>query len=615
MTESEGVLRSADKGETWERMNVPIDPDRQANMIGAESGVVIVCASAGSRVLFMSSDSGATWNDLNEQSGFPQMSGCRSLVSSGSSLFLGSERTGSYGGIVRSADSGKTWQRVNDGQSMNGIYALGTVDTVLVAGRVERSADEGCIFRSLDRGVTWVKSQSGLPQSCLKRVNAFGTCGKQLFAAVHEFTLPSYIADRNYIYRSDDCGATWQRCEQGLRVPDGNCFLTLPGHLMLAVKCDGIYAIAENDSVWRPVNSGLNCMPISALCSTGGRILCSSFFHYIFEYTTQGGWKELPADVLYDTYIAAGGNTVAIASRNGVRISKDNGSTWTMTDTTGVTAGFKGAIPSFWGRPLSVHEGYAFCAKWDGIYRTRTSDAKTEHVFANTVNTVSNEDWYFFAGCKEAIVAGFAGKLLVSNDTGKTWSERTGVCDYPTAACFPDPGSTSRILVAEYNLGVYRSGDGGKTWSRPVSQLPRLNVFASWKGVLFAGTKGLGMQISRDTGATWADFNTGLGYIRFITDLLITDTLLYAGTDGAGVWVCNLKEFGSATTGAGHLSVKGSALSPSWKLAVSVDSKNRIHTKIPIRCFDLRGKRLSNNLTANGMKCIGPISKVIHDPK
>jgi hypothetical protein len=275
-----------------------------------------------------------------------------------------------------------------------------------------------------------------------------------------------------------------------------------------------------------------------------------------------------------------------------------------MLDTAGIDEDFKGAVPSFWGKPLLIHEGFLFLAKWDGIYRTKLLNYMTNRVFENKRNTVSGSDWYFFVGRKATLFAGFAGRLFISNDTGGTWAELSNVCNYPTAACFPDPNNDSIVLVAEYNAGVYRSNDCGATWSAPITAMPRINTFASWKGILFAGIKGLGMQISHDTGATWSDFNNGLPTIRFITDLLVEDTLLYSGTDGSSVWVFNLNELSSASIRkTGKSITKGRSL-PSWKLAVDVDKGKSILSQRSMLIYDLAGRRVSGMSVSNGIKCV-----------
>lgn len=605
MTENNGVWRSEDDGMTWEIVNIPVDPDRQVTMIDAAFGVIIAGASGGAGVLFMSRDSGKTWVELNTKTDFPRFYGCRSLLRMDSLLFLGSEKYGSNGGIICSRDSGMTWERVNDGVTLKGISILGRIDTVLFAGKSERTADEGCIFRSFDLGVTWEKAQVGLPQSSLKRVSGFGTSGNRIFAAVHEYSAPSYIAYRNSIYCSEDYGTSWRPLEQGLPLPDGNCFLTLPDRLLLSIKCGGVFSISAHDSNWKPANNGLSCMPVSSLCLMDGKVVCASFYHFIFEYAASN-WKRLPVALPYAAHVTAHENTIAISSQKGVEFSNDIGGNWVMSDTSGIATGFKGAIPSFRGNPLYFHEGYVFCAKWDGVFRTRVSDMKTEQVFKNEDNTVSNEDWYFFTGNKGMMVAGFAGRLLFSKNTGATWSEKKDVCPYPTAAVFPVSGNTSKILIAEYDQGIYRSEDGGNSWSSPASQLQRINAIASWNGVLFAATKGKGVHVSYDTGATWSDFNTGLNYIRFITDLLVDDTLLYASTDGAGVWVFDLHKLGSSPVDQNLTQTGKNSSSKSWRLAVTVTPKNIRETSSCTRSFNLNGRQLSKGLRVNGVRCLLP---------
>ncbi|MBN1130537.1 MAG: hypothetical protein JXA71_16210 [Chitinispirillaceae bacterium] len=607
VTWSDGVWQSTDGGTNWDPVTIPIDLDRRVNMIDAALGLIFAGSAGGSRTLFVSYDSGAAWSDMNIQDGFPKIAFLSSLESVGSCLFMSGE---SYGGIIRSKDTGKTWERVNEGLINKDIRVLGSVDSVLLAGSVERSDDEGCIFVSHDNGGSWINSQNGLPTACLKHVNAFGSCGNRVFAAVHEFTVPSYVSERNYIYKSDDYGATWQRLETGLPVTDGNCFLSCADRLMLAPKCGGVFSITENDSVWIQATNGLRCMPVSALCATSGKLYCSAFFHFIFEYNSQHEWQRFPIALHHNACMDASDTVIAVSGWNGLQISKDNGSTWIMTDTMGIEAGFKGAVPSVRGKPVLVHQGFVFCAKWDGIFRTRISDYGTEHVFVNTRNTVSGGDWYFLTGRKQTMLAGFAGHLFISNDIGATWEQRTDICNYPTAACFPCPENDSIILIAEYFQGVYRSNNGGMTWSPPITVMPMINTFASWKGILFAGIKGLGTQISYDTGATWAEFNNGMPVVRFITSLLVIDTLIYAGTDGSSVWVLNLNELAASVKRKGKRVNEQQATSPKWKLVLPSDNWSKRQINAPGFRYDLKGRRLSNTMPANQVLCAPAANKV-----
>jgi hypothetical protein len=64
-------------------------------------------------------------------------------------------------------------------------------------------------------------------------------------------------------------------------------------------------------------------------------------------------------------------------------------------------------------------------------------------------------------------------------------------------------------------------------------------------GRIYAGTRGQGVFVSSDLGASWQDFNQGLvgGFANsqlVIMDLLVRRDSLYAATEGSGAWIRNL---------------------------------------------------------------------------
>jgi photosystem II stability/assembly factor-like uncharacterized protein len=88
---------------------------------------------------------------------------------------------------------------------------------------------------------------------------------------------------------------------------------------------------------------------------------------------------------------------------------------------------------------------------------------------------------------------------------------------------------------------VFKSTDGGTTWSAVNSGLTNTAVFAlaidpTTPNTLYAGTGGGGVFKSTNGGATWVATGTGPTNVRALAINPTTPTTLYAGTNGGGVF-------------------------------------------------------------------------------
>jgi hypothetical protein len=150
-------------------------------------------------------------------------------------------------------------------------------------------------------------------------------------------------------------------------------------------------------------------------------------------------------------------------------------------------------------------------------------------------------------------------------DGGQTWNPaRTGLPgqDYNVGvfALVIDPGATTTLyagLNANYYSGgygydaggtggVYRSLDGGASWSLANNGLPGdVNVLSlaidprTTPSTVYVGTDSAGVFVSVDGGNTWTDFNMGLPSNLAVPALAIdhaTPSTIYAGTEWQGIF-------------------------------------------------------------------------------
>ncbi|MCA1579891.1 MAG: IPT/TIG domain-containing protein [Acidobacteria bacterium] len=142
------------------------------------------------------------------------------------------------------------------------------------------------------------------------------------------------------------------------------------------------------------------------------------------------------------------------------------------------------------------------------------------------------------------ILVGKENGIYRSGDGGQTWTPATGVPDRVLTNLEIDP-TNSGIAYATFSAitlpSVYRSVDGGLTWAPSASGLPAfpsqvIRVDPTDSNVVFVGTD-VGVFRSPDRGATWSRFGTGLPSSS-VHDLQVLDdgSMLRVATHGRGIW-------------------------------------------------------------------------------
>jgi Tol biopolymer transport system component/photosystem II stability/assembly factor-like uncharacterized protein len=143
------------------------------------------------------------------------------------------------------------------------------------------------------------------------------------------------------------------------------------------------------------------------------------------------------------------------------------------------------------------------------------------------------------------------GLIHVTRDGGKTWKEVTprGVTAWSKVSLM-DAGrfdgdtayaAVNRIRLDDQRPHIYRTHDGGKTWSEIVRGLPDnapVNVVREdpvRKGLLFAGTE-RAVFVSFNDGDDWCPLRLNMPATS-IRDLVIHDDDVVVGTHGRSFWI------------------------------------------------------------------------------
>jgi len=228
--------------------------------------------------------------------------------------------------------------------------------------------------------------------------------------------------------------------------------------------------------------------------------------------------------VASDTNLFAGNNNGKIFR------STDNGTSWTV-----VYNGLAGSRTD----ALAISDTNLFAANSAGVLRSTNNGTSWTAVNSGLTGTslyivaLFVSDTNLFAGT-------WGSSAFRSTNNGTTWTSANNGLTSNNVHAFADfpnwTGSTNLFAGTYFASGVYLSTDNGGSWIAVSTGLTNSNVraLAVSDTNLFAGTDGGGVFYSTNNGTSWTVFNTGLTN-NDVNALFVYGTNLFAGT-GDGVW-------------------------------------------------------------------------------
>lgn len=365
------------------------------------------------------------------------------------------------------------------------------------------------IFKTFDAGTSWISSSSGLGNLSIDSFAIDPQNSDILYAGTHG----------GGVYRSDNAGETWYAINNGL------------------YQGAVVYSIAVN-----PGNSNV----LYAGTRNQGTV-SGGTTHYAGRLykSVNGGASWYSTMSLTDDWpysIAADANhpeiVIAAIHASGPYISSNYGETWRLAN---ISSGewFKGRAIAFDPR-ASLQRAYY--ATWHGDFYISSNDGAnwaesnsglgTSHIYPNGIAiNPNNPDTLFLAVHSE----GPAG-VMKSTNSGGSWSGAGLSNDivYSVAT------SADTLLAGTYQDGIYRSLDGGTSWSHVLTGVQNVQVTGlafPKPSIILAGTLFEGVRSSADGGKTWNDFNDNLG--DSVVNKLIADptnaSVVYALTNNNGL--------------------------------------------------------------------------------
>ncbi|HKR04202.1 MAG TPA: T9SS type A sorting domain-containing protein [Bacteroidia bacterium] len=526
-TYAQGVYKSYDYGNTWIAANTGID-NKQVLSLASDS--LYIYAGTGDEGVYRSADQGATWTIAN--TGI-QTQAVNCLLNAAGFMFAGTIGQGVYS----SADHGNTWQDASGGALTfsfihamfyansrltveadnylfysfdfgatwfvdNGSTAFYVIDNFLQKGDTVIASAKGNVFVTTDGGTNWsnvITVNTDIDILGLDRMN------DTIYAG---YAIGAYGGYANGVYRSTDWGQTWINISSsGLRIGNryDNHFKISGNNFLISCEEIGIYHSGDKGATWTQV-------PLSN-----------------FEAASS-----------IDNCILISGNTLYSGTHNdGVYSSTDNGNTWNKTGTTNPLDTLSNAIIFSMLNPapnilLAGGCGY-------GLYRSANNGSTWTHIInglpmqAGTGYCCVNS--LVQSGSKT--VAATTEGLYYSNDNGLTWnaSNLAGSQVYASGLAAHGNVVVAGIVSFTAGDGIYRSTNGGVSWTQVNSILDVISMAAGGTNHFYAGTFN-GNYFSNDDGLSWFSVGPGIPATDAGFAILAFDNFVFIGNNN-GVYFSN----------------------------------------------------------------------------
>ena len=551
-----GVFRSADGGTTWQKVlfvddstgaiDLALDPANPRILYAAlwktQRFPWGFSAGGGKSGLWKSTDGGDTWSDITASEGLPRRPlgrlGITVSPANPSRLWASVEAPDSLGGIFRSDDAGKSWERVNAEQKFMirpWYFSFVTADPVdentmyVLNLGTWRSVDGGRTFSRIrvphgDCHVLWIDPRD--PKRMIEGNDGGATVsfdGGATWSTVYNQPTAQFYhvaTDDQFPYRiygaqqdnstvsiasrSDDGAITmrdWYPVgggESGYIAPQpGDATIVYAGTYMgTLTRYDHRTAQARDVSVWLNNYDGYAAADVP----------------YRFQWTFPIVFSPHAKNTLY-------------ATAQKVFKTTDGGGSW------------QAISPD-----LTLHDPATLGPVGGPITRDMTGTEWYATVFTFAESPV--KAGVLWAGSDDGLVH-------VSQDAGAKWQDATpkGLAQF-TRMSILEPShfaagaaylAANRYQQDDFQPYLFKTTDYGKTWTRITAAIPAgaytrvIREDPVRRGLLFAGTE-TGIYVSFDDGARWQSLQLNLPRSS-VRDIAIHESDLIVATHGRAFWV------------------------------------------------------------------------------
>ncbi|MEW6365019.1 MAG: hypothetical protein AB1714_10315 [Acidobacteriota bacterium] len=519
-----GIYKSTNGGRTWIASGgTVLDSDGIYAVAVHPKTPLTVYVETGGHGIYKSVDGGKSWKWLENALGYGWVRELPIDSLNPKVMYAGVTDVEPQG-VYKSADAGETWSHA-------GLVAEAITDLVM-SPNASNTVFAACgkLYRSTDACATWGEIAQGIPD----------VLGVALDAQRPGI---AYAATEAGVCKTLDSGDSWAVAGMQLKnLPVKTLGLSAsnPSTICAGSCADGIFLSHDEAASWTISNKGLCAHQVWALSFDGKS--AGTFYAggrlWLARRTNRGSaWRtiRLPA---FDSLIADiavhpdDPETIYLSVPSYVvHKTTDGGATWRIAgprgctldpllidphhpDTVLVGTTERGIMRSSDGGRVWVSAGLS---KVDEIICFALDSTSPGRLFVGTTDglwkgTIDGSTWSraglaslaincMASSSNGILYAGTRGQgLRRSDDAGRTWIDaNTGLEGGCVSAIAIDPRNWSNLSVATVQGGIYRSTNGGATWTPMNDGIPPMLSTTVLKfdpqdpGTLYAGTEGGGI--------------------------------------------------------------------------------------------------------------------------
>ncbi len=502
-TQYNGVFRSADRGKTWTKTG----SEKASLEVIATNSQGHVFTGDPDIGLLRSVDKGKSWALITPDSVNIHVHAIG--INQSDHIFIGGFR-----GIYFSRDNGSIWKKANLSEDNHITHSINFNSN----GHVFAGTNKG-IFRSLDEGVTWAKVLDSV------RVSSLLVNGDKAIFALEEFEA---------VHRSTDNGNSWQKLSGVI----GNCFTSnLQGDIFLGSLDSTIWISTDNGNNWSSIRSPSIYLTTISI-NDNNRIFSAVPDKGIFlsdDYGNTWDQRGIPLIRVLSLAVSSSNQLFAGTDNYGIFLSGDKGNYWKRVtpDTY--------SLLSAYSIEINERNGYVFAATNHGLLRS-TDNGGSWH---KLVNGLPPDPGYVFFdvehnSSEQVFALGQAG-VYRSQNNGESWS------------FLFNPGYSLSMAIDQHDqifvgifrtsplspYGLYTSTDAGNTWTNLPAGLDSADVnvtelYIRTNNEMYAGTSNGLYKFDRDK-AKFEKTNAPVHHVLSITEN--SASVLFVGTVGNGLYI------------------------------------------------------------------------------